>query len=103
MDIIDISKGVDVGGFHYIVDVGETAQKELHAESCNGQCNTETSRITLNRYADAEHLSKTFIHELLEAVNHIYCHDNLEHNQITSLGYGIHQAMESLGVRFGGF
>jgi hypothetical protein len=46
-------------------------------------------------------ISKTFIHEIIEAVNRIYCDDNIEHPTIQRLSYGLHQVMESLGVRFG--
>jgi hypothetical protein len=99
--IVDISKGIAVGGFHYEVDMSEKAHRDLSADNDNGQCDMLNNVISINRDINELSISKTFIHEVIEAVNHVYCDNKIEHEKIQQLSYGLHQVCESLGVRFG--
>lgn len=98
---IDVTKGIKVGGFDYAVDMSDEAHKSLRADNNNGQCDCHNHLIQLDHDLDDVTLSKTFIHEVIEAVNQIYCNDKIEHEKIQQLSFGIHQVMESLGIRFG--
>lgn len=99
--MIDISKGIKIGGFDYAIDMSQSAHKSLQANNDNGQCDCHNCVITLDSDCSPEQISKVFIHEIIEAVNHVYCNDKIEHEKIQQLSFGIHQVMESLGVRFG--
>jgi hypothetical protein len=99
---IDISGGISVGGFHYDVDMSEVAHKNLHADSDNGQCDCFNHVISIDPDMPPVLISKTFIHEIIEAVDQVYCDSKLDHEKIQQLSYGLHQVFESLGVRFVG-
>ena len=99
--IVDISKGIQCGGFHFDVVADQPSHRSLRANNNNGECDCNNKLISLDCDMDAAQFSKTFIHEVIEAVNNVYCNDELEHPKIQQLSYGIHQVMESLGVRFG--
>ena len=100
MICIDISDGIEVGGFIFTVDTSEKAHRSLLADNDAGQCDCRNKIIMLDCNEDGCQVSKTFIHEIIEAVNHVYCSNVVEHKVIQQLSFGIHQAMESLGVRF---
>lgn len=99
--MIDISKGIQVGGFHFTVDLSEKAHRDLRADDDFGQCDFQNHSISVDWDNSPEQISKTFLHEVIEAVNHIYCDDKVEHEKLQELSYGLHQVCESLGVRFG--
>jgi hypothetical protein len=99
--LVDITEGISIGGFWYEVDTSKEAHHIVMGNSNNGECDCFTHVIRLRNDMDEPQTSETFIHEIIEAVNHVYCNDKLEHEKISQLSYGIHQVMESLGVRFG--
>ncbi len=99
--LIDITKGIKVGGFDYTIDLSKQAHKTLRSDNDNGQCDCEWRSISLDPDRDVVSISATFLHEVIEAVNHVYCNDKLEHEKITQVAYGLHQVMESLGIQFG--
>ena len=98
---VDVTKGIKVGGFDYKVDMSEEVANRLRADRDNGQCDCFNKVIEICQDEGEQQVSKTFIHEVIEAVNHVYCNDKLEHEKIQQLSFGIHQVMESLDVRFG--
>ena len=98
---VDISKGIKVGGFDYVVDMSNEAHHELRADQDNGQCDLHNQRICLDPDNTPQRLSKTFVHEVIEAVNYVYCDNKIEHEKIQQLSFGLHQVMENLGVQFG--
>ena len=99
--MIDITRGIEVGGFHFDVDMSDEAHKMLRGELRCGECSHSEKVMRIDSDMSDVRISETFLHEVIEAVNNIYCSDSLNHDQITQLSYGIHQALESLGVRFG--
>ena len=101
MHTIDISQGIDVGGFHYAVDMSNEAHHLVVANENFGQCDFHRHKISIDNDLTDTHISKTFIHEAIEAVNHVYCDHKIDHQYIQQLSFGLHQVMESLGVRFG--
>ncbi len=98
---VDITKGIKVGGFDFTVDMSDRAHKMLRADSDLGQCDLENHVISVMCDMAPQTTSKVFIHEIIEAVNHIYCNNKIEHEKIQQLSFGLHQVCESLGVRFG--
>lgn len=98
---INVTKGIKVGGFDYAVDLSEKAHRDLLADNDAGQCDCRNLVISIDKEGNEQQISKTFIHEVIEAVNHVYCNGKVEHEKIQELSFGIHQVMESLGVRFG--
>jgi hypothetical protein len=98
---VDISKGIKVGGFDYTVDTGDRAFRMVDADGDYGQCDNQNHIISLNTKVDVPLLSKVFLHEVIEAVNYIYCDNKIEHEKIQQLSFGLHQVCESLGLRFG--
>jgi tRNA U34 2-thiouridine synthase MnmA/TrmU len=101
MHNVDISKGIQVGGFRFSVDTSESSRKHLDADRDLGQCDFDNHTIQINNKIDSIHQSKVFIHEVIEAVNQIYCDGEIPHPNIQRLSYGLHQVLEDLGVRFG--
>lgn len=99
--IIDITKGITVGGFDYAVDMSEKTHRDLLADNNAGECDCRNCVITIDYAESPQKISKVFIHEVIEAVNHVYCNDKIEHERIHQLSFGLHQIMESLNVRFG--
>ncbi len=101
MQIIDISKGIQVGGYRYRVRVDEEAHNRLEGTHEYGVCCYHSQEILLDSTLKPERISETALHEFLEAVNVVFCAGELEHSKLLQLGYGLHQVLESLGVRLG--
>lgn len=99
--MIDITRGIEVGGFHFDVDMSDEAHKMLRGNNLSGECDHTQKIIRIDNDMAAVSISETFLHEVVEEINHIYCANSLNHGQIDQLGYGLHQVLESLGVRFG--
>jgi hypothetical protein len=97
---VKISGGIKVGGFDYSVDTSDKAHRMVQGNNNFGECDLRNHVISLDSDYNAPMLSKTFIHEFLEAVNCTYCDCKVEHERLEQLSYGIHQVMESLGIRF---
>lgn len=100
MHEVDVSRGIKVGGFDYRVDASERARRDLAADSDYGQADNRNKVISIDHDECPQQVSKTFIHEVLEVVDYVYCDHKLEHERISQLSFGLHQVMESLGVRF---
>ncbi len=101
MIFINVTKGIKVGGFDFSIDMSEEAHRDLVADHDLGQCDCLNLSISIDKDGNEQQVSKVFLHEVIEAVNHIYCNDKVEHEKIQQLSFGIHQVMESLQVRFG--
>ncbi len=99
--LVDITMGIKVGGFDYAVDMSEKAHRDLVADHDAGQCDCRNHTISVDRDENEQQISKTFIHEVIEAVNHVYCDNKIDHEKIQQLSFGLHQVCESLGLRFG--
>jgi len=97
---VSVSGGIKVGGFDYQVDMSEAAHRDLLADNDSGQCDFRNKVISVDCAESPQQVSKVFIHEIIEAVNHVYCNDKIEHEKIQQLSFGIHQVIESLGLRF---
>ena len=103
MKQINITEGINVGGFHYKVDMSEEAHRMLLSEANYGHCDGRNKIIRIDKGESEAENSETFIHEMLEAVNKTYCTSKLDHDLLSQISCGIHQVMEGLKVRFGNF
>ena len=99
--IIDIQNGIQCGGYKFTIKMDGDTHRLLRSNNNNGECDCNNLTISLDNDMESNMFSKTFIHEIIEAVNYIYCDNKVEHEKIQQLSFGIHQVMESLGVRFG--
>lgn len=100
MTKIKTNKGVEVGGFLFSIDTSIQAHKTVTANDNFGECDLRNHTISLSNDIDEVLKSKVFLHELIEAVNHIYCDNSVPHDKIQQLSFGLHQAFESLDLRF---
>ena len=96
---IDVSKGIQVGGFHYDIDTSNDAMRRCRSENRIGECSHQEGVIRIDPTFSDVTTSSVFIHEAIEAVKNVYC-VKVEHDDIERLEAGLHQVMESLGVRF---
>ena len=97
---VDISGGIEVGPFHYEVEVGKEASQELRGRERYGEICYQNQKIRLGNTWGQERLNETFMHEVVEAVNNEYSNSSLKHEEIVCLGNGLAQVMKSLGVVF---
>ena len=102
MKNINVTQGIKVGGYDVKVNMSEDAHNLLLGEERYGSYSSRNNIIRIDYSESPQQVSQTFIHEMVEAVNSIYCDYKIDHEKICQLSYGIHQVMESLGVRFGG-
>jgi hypothetical protein len=98
---IDVTKGIKVGGFTYAVKLDEDAYHLLIGENNYGHCDNRNKIIRINNKDTEIEISETFLHEMMEAINKVYLVGELDHVKLSQISLGIHQVMESLGVRFG--
>ncbi len=98
---VDVTKGIKVGGLDYRVDLSEAAGKHCNSENRLGTCTFTEQLIRVDASWGEQRTSGTFLHEVVEAVNEEYCEHKIDHEVISRLANGLHQVMESLGVRFG--
>jgi len=99
---IDVSKGFDLGCYHYcILDDAKTTE-DLRGRSRYGECSHQSQEIRISNDYKSDHYHNTFLHELLEAVNEVHCNGKMSHDVITNCANGLAQVMKSLNVIFAG-
>jgi len=97
---IDISKGFELGAFHFDIETSDKIDKELIGRNRYGECSTQGQVIRISGDYPKDQYSNTFLHECLEAVNSVYCNDGLNHKHITNTANGLAQILKSLGISF---
>jgi hypothetical protein len=90
-----LPKKVKILGFDYKVRLHDTDDKEQNG-AVLGYCDFYRSRITVNSDMSEQQQVATFIHEILEAVNH-HTELSLEHNKIKTLETAIYQVLNDNG------
>jgi len=96
---VDVSKGFNLGCYHYKVLTDERTNDNLRSAMRYGEHSSTMREVRVSdEYAGEYH--STFVHEVIEAVNNIYCADKLEHQEITTLANGLAQVLGSLGIEF---
>jgi len=97
---VDISNGFEIGGYHIGVKMNDEARKRCQARDVYGSCSLMLEEMLLDASQTSNKLSNTFIHETVHLVSDLFAL-GLEEEAVIALGNGMHQVMESLGVRFG--
>jgi len=97
---VDVSKGFELGPFHYEVICDERGEKDLEASNCYGKCDNLHKRVRITKNFKAQQFDNTFVHECFEAVNCVYCNDKVKHDELTNMAHGFSQILKSLGVSF---
>lgn len=93
---MSIPKEVKIGALTYTVVLDPTlsAERGLFGEMC-----PLMQRINIEANATAEQQEQTLLHEIIEAINN-NCELNLEHNQIQTLGFVLHQILKENELSF---
>jgi len=97
---VDVSKGFELGCFHFEVENGKRTDAELRERRRFGECSFDAHIIRVSQSYCPDQYHNTFIHELIEAVNVSYCDERIKHSEVTTLANGMAQALKSLGVNF---
>ncbi|MFP4017190.1 MAG: hypothetical protein ACLFUI_09175 [Halanaerobiales bacterium] len=83
-------KELKLGGFNWKIEEVE----HLMIERNNiGEMEPRTHVIRLDKAASEQQKEETLLHEIIEAINYMYCMD-LDHHQIELLGVTLHQALK---------
>ena len=97
---VDVSGGIEVGGFLWDVDGSRKAGLQVARNSNLAECKMDEGKISIDTNWPPVRVSESFLHEVIHAVSNIYLHSSLKERDVSVLSYGLHQVMESLGVRF---
>ena len=87
-----------VGGFDYEVRVGGQTNAELEAVGLRGSHSDFLKRIEIRD--NVSEIGATFLHEVLHAIDCVYCASQLEENDIKLLGNGLYQVLKDMGIEF---
>ena len=101
MNIIPIPKKLQVAGFTYKIEQDAHASRELDRKSCYGDTQESSLTLRIDGHQSPQLKSHTFIHEVLHIVDEIYNNHDMTEAEIHSIGHGLSQVLEQLGVRFG--
>ena len=97
---VDISKGFDLGSFHFPVLSDEKTDAELRSEQRYGTTSFTQHQVSISKDFDAEQYHDTFLHECLESINVMFCDGILKHSQIKNISHGLAQIFKSLDIQF---
>ena len=97
---IDVSRGFELGCFHYGVRSEQEDTEELRARQRFGEAMLSRHFIRVSTEFEPAQYHNTFIHESIEAINEIYCNGKIKHDEITNCANGLAQIIKSLGVLF---
>ena len=97
---VDVSKGFELGSYHYKVLQSNEVEKGLEGDNAYGKCSNLHRQILMTKNFSPDQFCNTFIHECLEAVNNIYCNNNMKHDLLSNTGNGLSQILKSLGISF---
>ena len=97
---IDISKGFELGGHSYRVDMSDNTREALIGKDCYGDHLGYQKIIRIANNIDIDQIRNTFLHECLEAVNQHCCNSKVKHDEITNMANGLAQITKSLGIVF---
>ena len=95
---IKLPKKIKVGGLTYKIHLDKKGQ--LQSDHNWGKTSAILQEVSLEVNATPERFSSCFIHELLHIADTVYLNDQLTEQQVSVLANGLHQALESMGVRF---
>ena len=100
MKDVDVSRGFQIGSFHYKVASDKKVNLELNSRTRYGECSSVMATIKVSSEFGKERYHETFLHELIEAINTQSCNGKIKHDEIINLASGLAQVTQSLGIQF---
>jgi hypothetical protein len=97
---IKLPQVIKIGGFDYSIETSVRHNLELRAASNRAEFSDTLKRIRIDNTLDEQHFSESFIHEIVHAVDGIYCNWKLSEDENSQLSNGLFQILEQIGVRF---
>ncbi len=87
---------IKIGALTYdvVLDPTLSAERRMFGELC-----PLTQKINIEANATKEQQQETLLHEIIEAINN-NCELNLQHNQIQTLGFMLHQVLKDSRLAF---
>ena len=95
-----IPSSLKIGGFTVSVCMDKETQKLLDEKCIYGQYSSLQLQIRLKNDLIPELFNYTFLHELIHAIDNIYCSDKLDEGTVNGIANGLLQVFEQLGIRF---
>ena len=93
-----LPKAIKIGGMVYQVKIDQTLA--ITREKL-GEYVPFYQEIVIASGAPEDQQNETLLHEIIEAVNN-HCELRLEHHQIQTLSFQLHQVLKDNGLFFGG-
>lgn len=90
-----IPKKIVIGTYQFNVTYHDELYSDHDGERAVGKCNVQDFRIQLINNMSKTCKETTFIHECLEAINHIYG-IGCKHKQIEALESGVYQLIRGI-------
>jgi hypothetical protein len=97
---VTIPKKLKIGGFDYSIEMNDRYNQELRSNHNQGECSHTIKRITIISELSPQQMNETFLHELVHAVDGVYCNYKLTEDEVAQLGNGFLQIFEQMGIRF---
>ncbi len=91
---------IKIGGFDYEIKVdGETDTLLIDNDNW-GEHSGRQRLLRIKSTAPPQQFSKTFIHEILHAIDLVYQNGKLSNEEVSAISNGLLQVLEQLDVRF---
>jgi len=97
---INVSKGFEVGPYHYSLECGPEYDEDLDGRVLWGECSQYRRCIRVKSGLPQQQFRATLLHEIVEAVNDVYLSRALSHEEVSAIGNGLSQVFKGLGVEF---
>lgn len=97
---IEIPGEIEVGGYKYTVRFGQGVNRELNSSGLCGSHSHMDATIQVHTNLDSQQLNNTVWHEILHAIDAVYCASELTEAQVVRISNGLQQLANQLGITF---
>ena len=97
---IPLPEMIKVGGFNYTIKVDAENDTLLTDNDSWGEHSGRQRVLRILSTAPEQQFSKTFIHEVLHAIDMVYQSNKLNDEEVSAISNGLLQVLEELGIRF---
>ncbi len=91
---------IKVGGFDYEIIFDAEESKRLAGRGNYGEQNHSLKSIWVDDGLDPQQLMSTTLHELIHAIDYVYCCGIMDDKTVSGIAHGLLQVFEQLGIRF---